>query len=96
MKPYARYCLYSVIVLQIILYGIWYLTSPRGLHGIVQSKKEIAQYKEGIYENNRKLVQLKQVLQDWQDYPLYHEQQARALQYVFPGDEVYIAPKSHQ
>jgi hypothetical protein len=96
MKPYARYCLYALIIIEITLYGIWYLASPRGIRAIKQHQEKIFELQQQTEKNHRHIDILNQSLQDWHDYPLYHEQQARALQYVFPGDEVYIAPKSHQ
>lgn len=96
MKPYARYCLYALIISEITLYGVWYLSSPRGIRLIKQHQAKIVELENQIKENNIQIDRLNQSLQDWQDYPLYHEQQARALQYVFPGDEVYIAVQSHQ
>ncbi len=90
MKPYARYCIYALICLEIVLYGVWYVTSPRGIRMVKHYKNTLVELEQGIKKNNTNVEQLKQLLQDWNDYPMYHEQQARALQYVFPGDEVYV------
>ena len=95
--PSRQKLVFWAISLELSLVTAYYIFSPHGLWAELSYQKRAVTLQAEIEEFHAKIDILERKIDNWKRYPWYHEKAAREqLDLCYPGEEIYLLPKTTQ